>query len=480
MMKKIITLFIALLAGIVVADAATDYVGNMTVATSRFSTTKEGVVLTVTPTGNNLYSVTFSQLSFAIFGREVPLGERSFENLNGTTGRDGFTSITATLQMSLSELFLGFDSSELFDLIGDRIGDLFSGREGMINPSTLFAGKTYPVMINCRFNEEQMTATLTANFYYELLGREIINETAVVFFEGTVPPPPEPALYLIGSFNDWDEATKVPLTLSDGKWTVTQRLPANAEFKFMDEYDTWLGGVSDGNFLVTKEQVLDGTPLSMAAEGGMNFQIPVAGRWTLTVDKENLQLVVSGKWREPGEIDDVFILGEVNGNHWAANMGVPMVTDDGEIYTATITADGRNDGYNYFSFSTRLAQSVSDWSSISSARFGAVSEGDFWVTPELLGQEIALTAEGGQALKIGKGRYDLTLNLDQYTLVIAQGDLRGDLNDDGIVDVTDVNMIIDMVLGKTEPDMEKADLDGNGLVDVADVNALIDIVLGKA
>lgn len=56
----------------------------------------------------------------------------------------------------------------------------------------------------------------------------------------------------------------------------------------------------------------------------------------------------------------------------------------------------------------------------------------------------------------------------------------GDLNDDGIVDVTDVSIIIDMVLGKTEKDLEKADLTSDGDIDVSDVSLLIDIVLGKA
>ena len=60
-----------------------------------------------------------------------------------------------------------------------------------------------------------------------------------------------------------------------------------------------------------------------------------------------------------------------------------------------------------------------------------------------------------------------------------QPTLLGDLNNDGQVDVTDVNIMIDMVLGKVETDINLADLDGNNMVDVSDVNAIIDIVLGK-
>ena len=57
--------------------------------------------------------------------------------------------------------------------------------------------------------------------------------------------------------------------------------------------------------------------------------------------------------------------------------------------------------------------------------------------------------------------------------------VRGDLSGDGQVDVTDVSICIDMVLGKKTPDLTIADLDGNGMVDVSDVSAIIDIVLGK-
>lgn len=56
--------------------------------------------------------------------------------------------------------------------------------------------------------------------------------------------------------------------------------------------------------------------------------------------------------------------------------------------------------------------------------------------------------------------------------------MRGDLNNDGLVDVTDVSMMIDMVLGKAEEDLAKADLDGNGMIDVSDVSTEINIVLG--
>lgn len=56
---------------------------------------------------------------------------------------------------------------------------------------------------------------------------------------------------------------------------------------------------------------------------------------------------------------------------------------------------------------------------------------------------------------------------------------KGDVNGDGIVDVADVNVIINIILGDDEGSKYngRADVNGDGKVDVADVNALINLML---
>ena len=58
---------------------------------------------------------------------------------------------------------------------------------------------------------------------------------------------------------------------------------------------------------------------------------------------------------------------------------------------------------------------------------------------------------------------------------------RGDLNGDGNVDVSDVSLLIDLILGKDVAVVDGAvtDLDGDGNTDVTDVSLLIDMILGK-
>ena len=55
--------------------------------------------------------------------------------------------------------------------------------------------------------------------------------------------------------------------------------------------------------------------------------------------------------------------------------------------------------------------------------------------------------------------------------------VTGDLNDDGVVDIADVNAVIDMILGLQDA-TTVGDVNGDGNVDVADMNAIINIILG--
>jgi hypothetical protein len=56
--------------------------------------------------------------------------------------------------------------------------------------------------------------------------------------------------------------------------------------------------------------------------------------------------------------------------------------------------------------------------------------------------------------------------------------LRGDVNDDGLIDIGDITLMIDYILG-TEDDIyfDAADMDNNGDISIGDVTALIDYVL---
>ena len=54
----------------------------------------------------------------------------------------------------------------------------------------------------------------------------------------------------------------------------------------------------------------------------------------------------------------------------------------------------------------------------------------------------------------------------------------GDANGDGQVDISDVNAVINMMLGKADM-VESCDMNGDGKIDISDVNAVINKMLGK-
>ena len=73
-------------------------------------------------------------------------------------------------------------------------------------------------------------------------------------------------------------------------------------------------------------------------------------------------------------------------------------------------------------------------------------------------------------------------NVMQVTLADGASWLRGDVNGDGSVDVADVNIIINIMLGKDTADNyagRACVTEGDTDVDVADVNTIINIMLGK-
>lgn len=81
------------------------------------------------------------------------------------------------------------------------------------------------------------------------------------------------------------------------------------------------------------------------------------------------------------------------------------------------------------------------------------------------------------------------LNPQQYTyddwqgmflnLVPGRAEIVGDVTDDGLTDIDDVNAIVNLILAGGGSGNARADLDHNGAVDVDDLNALINILLEK-
>ena len=190
--------------------------------------------------------------------------------------------------------------------------------------------------------------------------------------------------------------------------------------------------------------------------------------------------------KEEATPDNVWILGEANDKSWNPTDGVLMDFDaENNVYVADVYFDGRGEsGENYFSFTTELAENNDEggWAYIEPFRFGAFSDDykDFWYDDMYDGQPLTLTSEGYQAFRIMYGDYELVLDKDAMTLTIHRWEL-GDVDHSRGVDIEDVTILINKVLGNTPevffPNQANCTLDETGTIDIEDVTALINRVL---
>ena len=89
-----------------------------------------------------------------------------------------------------------------------------------------------------------------------------------------------------------------------------------------------------------------------------------------------------------------------------------------------------------------------------------------------------VVASGGDQ-RWGYGKLDIEAGL-RYVLHINP--LKGDVNADGEVNISDINATIDVLLGGIitgTSQWQRADVDGDGEVTISDINALIDIILNS-
>jgi len=62
--------------------------------------------------------------------------------------------------------------------------------------------------------------------------------------------------------------------------------------------------------------------------------------------------------------------------------------------------------------------------------------------------------------------------------MMVNGSLLGDTNGDSTINVLDVIIMVNMILGETEADLNTADINGDGLINVSDAVLLINMILG--
>ena len=139
-MKRITLLFAAMM--LVLAASATDYVGRMIVQGATGQAVKDDAQVTVVQNANGTYKVTMHDFIIFYNGVSYPLPELEYDNLTGTTGSDGYTTVSGTINMNVKDIE-GYEN-----FIPEQY-------RSYLNYVT---DKQFPINFNGKFNSNDMTA----------------------------------------------------------------------------------------------------------------------------------------------------------------------------------------------------------------------------------------------------------------------------------------------------------------------------------
>lgn len=107
---------------------------------------------------------------------------------------------------------------------------------------------------------------------------------------------------------------------------------------------------------------------------------------------------------------------------------------------------------------------------------------DFTATIEgvsaVLTKSMEQNADGSYRIAITVVAADLQTANCYVINVTAPAGLKGDVDDDGLVTISDVTALVDYLLGGGEINAQNADMDEDGKITIADVTSLIDRLLG--
>ena len=187
-------------------------------------------------------------------------------------------------------------------------------------------------------------------------------------------------------------------------------------------------------------------------------------------------------------VEVIHILGEVDDQEWACDAGTKMEYDpETEIYTATVHVEAGNT----FGFTTQLDPNdeLGGWNYVNLYRFGPAcdGEGPFDLTEDQLGKQLPLGWGWDNFTDVHvlvAGDYEITVSLQRNYVIIGKiaepehGYQKGDVNHDGVVNVTDVTALISHLMGGSVECCEICgDFNSDGTLNVTDVTLLISYIM---
>ena len=244
-------------------------------------------------------------------------------------------------------------------------------------------------------------------------------------------------MYIIGNdpFGNWDPSNGVEMTKTDAYcFELEAHIGASVYLSFTSE----LAPTSNDWDAIAPYRLA--APSNNYEINKSNFEMPIAlNDWGVNV---NNAFLITGEadykievytdellviFTPLGDIQEevvtpdgnIYIMGEVNGNEWATNVGVKMTDETDNLYSAIITTT--TDSCT-FDFTKALSKTANNWAGIAQYRFGAVENG----TEVVLNEAMPLGEEGTDySFKLDDaGVYKLMLDLNARTLTVEETELE--------------------------------------------------------
>ncbi|MBQ6079453.1 MAG: chitobiase/beta-hexosaminidase C-terminal domain-containing protein [Muribaculaceae bacterium] len=248
-------------------------------------------------------------------------------------------------------------------------------------------------------------------------------------------------MYIVGDgpFGGWSPSNGVPMNAkADGTYTYTTVVSGKVYFVFADglasspdDWDTFNSNYRYGPAVSDQAVPVNSstwTTTQKAGDHGAYYFTGNGSNYLFTFDTINKRFKVSTTEPPVNPVTGhLYILGEADGNVWNPTVGYEMSTTDGNLFTAQVTFNGEwneeDANVSYFSFTSKLGSSSSDWDGIAPYRLTPVSQGNYWVTSTSLGEEIPLNNFGDDidvSFRIPAGTYTITVDVANLTCVITR------------------------------------------------------------
>ena len=274
--------------------------------------------------------------------------------------------------------------------------------------------------------------------------------------------------------SEWQDVTFVAGEgENEGKLVATATFAENTEIGIKHGATWYAGLVEQGDNYIIKYDWCTNIPLD--SEGNIkNFLIAEAGTYTfvLTVGEEGITMDVQGLV-EP-QTEYLLHYGHDGENDW---QNATFVAGEGTYEGKLVAKD-----VEFTAVKTQFGVKYGD---IWYAGLPNAGEGLYWIHDTWCTDIPLSTGDGVKNFiinEIGTYTFVLTVGGNGITMDVEGfpvAPVLGDLNGDGKADVTDVNIIVNMILGK-QAKTEAGNLNGDDDVDVTDVNLLVNIILGKS